>query len=960
LFSQSQLGRGQVVLLTGAVACGKTALLESLGVHVTASQCQFLRASAARTERRLPFGVMTQLFGDARLPDRAAGQASELLRSCPASATPGGSAPAMPENVTVDGQVSPLVLQEISAALLDLARTDALVIAVDDIGHADPQSLRCLLHLVRRLGSARIMMILTDSLWLQPPYPPFRAELLRHSCYTSLALSPLSAQGVTQMLEAHLGPSAVGLASDCFMLTGGNPLLVRAIIGDQVRAGANGGMDAGPGLVTGDNFTQAVVSCLYRDDDAVREVARGLAVLAEHAEPELISQLVGIAPELVARAIRLLDASGLGSAGCLRHSQIRRSVMDDIPAGERSQLHQRAAELLYSDGATPSAIAAHLIDANRGDAPWAVGDAPWAVRVLRDAAERHLALGEPRPASACLRLARCCDADSRDRAVTTAMLVRAQWQVSPLAVVGHLSGLIEAVGDDTGSAQEALAIVPYLLWHGRFDDAAHCLSRIATSHPRPMSGVAHLRTAEVLTSWFTPGRRTAARSPSGDVRAEASVNLELQAVTVLERALRNASGADVGEAEQILQRCELEGAAFGSVAAALAALICAGQADRATMWADVFLCRPSLGRVPAWQAILRAIRAESARRVGDLPVAETQGRTALTSMPPQAWGIAIGIPLATILLTATETGDFEQASRCLAAPVPQAMLATPIGLLYLRARGRYHLATGRCQAALSDFQCCAELMSRCGLQQPVLMPWRLEMARVHICLGQEDEAARLVRENMQLGGLDAATRGLALRLLAATVPPQQRIILLDEAVDVLQDCGDRVELAHALADLGRAASLVGDASLARTVTTRAYQLGHASGARLLCDGLLASRRRGGRAAVRQSPAVDAEGKLSHAEQRVAILAARGHTNREISGELFITVSTVEQHLTRIYRKLAIKSRVDLPAWLTGSGQQSEVPARRPRLKIIEPVAIPPPRINLVRPAAAIASYGGRS
>lgn len=51
--------------------------------------------------------------------------------------------------------------------------------------------------------------------------------------------------------------------------------------------------------------------------------------------------------------------------------------------------------------------------------------------------------------------------------------------------------------------------------------------------------------------------------------------------------------------------------------------------------------------------------------------------------------------------------------------------------------------------------------------------------------------------------------------------------------------------------------------------------------------------------------------LSDAELRVAELAARGHTNREIAGRLYITVSTVEQHLTRVYRKLQVDGRIDL-------------------------------------------------
>jgi DNA-binding CsgD family transcriptional regulator len=55
--------------------------------------------------------------------------------------------------------------------------------------------------------------------------------------------------------------------------------------------------------------------------------------------------------------------------------------------------------------------------------------------------------------------------------------------------------------------------------------------------------------------------------------------------------------------------------------------------------------------------------------------------------------------------------------------------------------------------------------------------------------------------------------------------------------------------------------------------------------------------------------------LSDAERRVASLAAQGCTNRQIARKLFVTVSTVEQHLTRVYRKLRINSRSDLPTSL---------------------------------------------
>ncbi|MET9386206.1 helix-turn-helix transcriptional regulator [Streptomyces sp. NPDC002928] len=52
-----------------------------------------------------------------------------------------------------------------------------------------------------------------------------------------------------------------------------------------------------------------------------------------------------------------------------------------------------------------------------------------------------------------------------------------------------------------------------------------------------------------------------------------------------------------------------------------------------------------------------------------------------------------------------------------------------------------------------------------------------------------------------------------------------------------------------------------------------------------------------------------------AELRVASLAARSQSNREIAEELFITLSTVEQHMTRVSRKIGVRSRGDLSAEL---------------------------------------------
>jgi DNA-binding CsgD family transcriptional regulator len=55
--------------------------------------------------------------------------------------------------------------------------------------------------------------------------------------------------------------------------------------------------------------------------------------------------------------------------------------------------------------------------------------------------------------------------------------------------------------------------------------------------------------------------------------------------------------------------------------------------------------------------------------------------------------------------------------------------------------------------------------------------------------------------------------------------------------------------------------------------------------------------------------------LTPTEQRIARRAAEGMPNREIAQALFVTTKTVENQLGRVYKKLGISGRKDLPAAL---------------------------------------------
>jgi DNA-binding CsgD family transcriptional regulator len=67
---------------------------------------------------------------------------------------------------------------------------------------------------------------------------------------------------------------------------------------------------------------------------------------------------------------------------------------------------------------------------------------------------------------------------------------------------------------------------------------------------------------------------------------------------------------------------------------------------------------------------------------------------------------------------------------------------------------------------------------------------------------------------------------------------------------------------------------------------------------------------------------DTVSDLTAQERHVAALAASGLTNAEIAGQLFVTTSTVEFHLSRVFRKLGITSRRQIAARLDDTGPDS--------------------------------------
>ncbi|WP_158578492.1 helix-turn-helix transcriptional regulator [Spongiactinospora rosea] len=918
-------GQGRIAVITGPAACGKTALTDALMEHAAALDVTCLSAVCSLSEKSLPLSVAGQIYHNLTLVNTDSVESARIQDEMAAAAQMAATAQMLEQPPSADGWLR--IAHGFWLPLLRVAQRRPLLIIVDNLDHADAPSIQLLFYLVRRLRTAGIMVVFTAT--EQPGVNSLLdIDLPWHSYARRFTLGPLSPETVADMVVQALGERAGDhLGVRCHELSGGSFILVNALIADCRAALAIGVEPTEP--VVGDNFSRAVVALLHRNDPSVRKVARAIAILAGNATAERIATLLDMDANLVDRAVEALVTTGLADAApggpSFRHEVARVAVLNELYPQERNDLHVRAAHLLYGEGVAATAIAPHLVEAGYARPGWAAD-------ALREAGEQAMLSDQLELAVQCLRLA----AQNSDDTLLTEQLARAEWLLNPSTAARLVSSLATAAQEDNAEPRNMHKLVRYLLWHGNVDEAADALKRLtASAEELDEDDAAEL---EITQQWLRssyPAMLTHVRLASVPVAgtAPASASLHMQAATALTTVLKEGPKEEVlRRAEEVLRSSHLDGTDVDTVESALFTLIYADRTDLAMPWADHLYEMATRRRSPTWRALITAFQAEIALRQGDLAKAEEYADKALRILPPRAWGVWIGVLVTPLLHATTEMGKHEVTMRHLRQRVPEAIFQTRYGLHYLYARARYYLATNHVHVALRDFLLCGRLMREWGLDTPALVPWRSGAAEAYLKIGEPERARKLIQEQVGLpGGESPRVRGNTLRVMAATSEPADRPELLSEAVKLLQDSGDRLELAYALTDLTHAFDRLGDAARARLTGNMADSVASGCHAERL-------RRSIPFGTDPDAPATDEIGRsaraLSDAEQRVASLAAAGHTNREIAGKLFITVSTVEQHLTRIYRKLGVNGRSDLPMLFQPGGpppvgiKTRPLPARR--------------------------------
>ncbi|MCX2968745.1 MULTISPECIES: helix-turn-helix transcriptional regulator [Streptomyces] len=945
-------GGSGVLLVEGATGSGRSTLLDAVAERAAAAGATVRTAVATPAERHRPLGVLRQLTH--ALPDAA-----------PALAPPAG--PPAPPGPAAD-------LAALGAWLHAGGAGRPVVWCADDLEHADAESLHALCHLARHARTAPLLLVLSAPPPGHRLEPGTRgdlahvAELARRPHFRRVRLAPLTPAETAAALadpEGALadpdGPAVPAPADTAALhrLSGGSPLLLRALA-EERRLGL------GPAAEEADPdgpFAQAVAACLRRAGAPARAVARAVAVLGAPGTDPRVTARLGVDAATTARALTALTDAGVLAGAAFRHPAARAAVLRDTGADVRALLHRQAARTLLADGAPAADAAAHLLAAPAGpaagadpaadpaDAAAAAADA----EVLYDAAEALLGRGEPGPARELL--ARAGAAAGGDAHAALALRGAAlATRCDPAAADRRLDALCRAARAGRVPAGQRTPLAALLLAHGRVPDAVEVTAPAAPPasgdavHPDPSAALdplldtdpeaaERLLDSTALTDATLAPLAQAVRGLTGSGCPDRAVPWSRHLRDEADRAHAPGWSALFGtlHAEALLRLGDPRGA-HEQATAALAALPAPPEGTGAP---DGLRCAATAALVHACADLGRYAEAAAlaARPVRRLP----------PGLPALAYLRARGLHHLALHQPRSALADFTEAGRLMAewgvdrpAYLPWRTDAAEALLRLGERRQAAHLAARqldlpdgrrpwargqalRVRALAGDARqrtatlhqavdalhrsgdrvAAARAMADLGraLQADGAAAKGGAMVRTAWNLARDAGASALCREILPAAPLTAprtaAPRTAAPRTAAPPHPAPRTAPTPCTAPDATRT-----------APGGAPGALAGGTPAARTAPDGARPARGTAPATTQPAGPAEPAGPATTDTARSAPAPGP--KLSTSEQRVATLAAQGLTNREISAKLFLTVSTVEQHLTRVYRKLRISRRGDLP------------------------------------------------
>jgi DNA-binding CsgD family transcriptional regulator len=913
LLQRAASGTGAVAFFEGEAGIGKSRLLAEAMTLAEDFEFQVYMGAADELTLHRPFGPLIdalELDRDATDPFRR--DIALVLRG---------------DAFHDDGSVlmSPVpdfqfrVVEEVIDLVEGLTRAGPVLVAIDDLQWADPATLLTVLELGRRFTSVPLALLGV----FRPA--PRRADLDRVIASlrmaTHLTLGPIPPDDVAQLVERMLaappGPRLLAEVAG----GGGNPLYVTELVQALVD---EGDLDWTRGSVEmrGDELPRTLRLTILRRlgflPPRTLELLQVASVLGRtFALADLSAVLRRSTVQLLPDLQEAVRAGVLGNAGArmaFRHDLLREVVYQELPLPVRLQLHREAGAALADAGAPLDQVARHLgMAAEPGDREAVY----WLARAAAEAGatapavgvellDRALALAPPAP-----------DAQ-RLRAERARLLV---WAGQLTEGAREARALLDEGVEERASLDLRAGLALALMLSGRLSESVGELEVLTQSPDLPAQKRAHFMAEAALGRLLTGDRAAAIADASAALDASLAQGDELTcSLSLSTLAWARQDEGNIGEATELARAAVAHAEQAGPDVVArygsyyfLGGVLTTG--DRYEEARDAFVT----GRAAAEAA--GAITVVTIYHVGiamlayatgdwDDAVAELEAGIALA----EELGSVLGLTWHWSLLAqiAVHRGEVDRANEMLdRAQAEMVRVGPQVGvdwMMWTRALTVEPSDPARAYALLCN---CWDLYATLGVLQTVqtIGP---DIARLAVLHKDEQRAAAVATRAQEVADMLGTTtaRIAALRCRAWVEGDLEVALQACEAaragprmIDVALTCE---EAGLRFRDTSRKADAI---PLLEEALTAYEQLGAAADiARVVAALNSVGLRRRVRAAARPTYGWES---LTRSERTVVEHVARGLTNRQIALQLSVSRRTVETHLSHVFMKLGITSRVEL-------------------------------------------------
>lgn len=914
LFQDVRSGTPGVAVIRGGQGLGKTSLVEHfLRLDmITGNRSTVLRAAGAVWERDVAFGVIQQLL--TRRRHAAPGDAAH-----PAAALPRREAFTKdPEQPTEYGEI---LLSELS--LLAGETDDALILWIDDVQWADRPSLQAIFYALRRVPPIALLTVLATDLTLSE-MDEAAAGLLSFPSVRTITLAPLKPSDV-QLIARQIhgtGGSELPLPAARSLVehTGGRPGLVRPLL-EQFRPSVwSTGQEVLPVPAELAAFVNMKLAGLPLSAVRLTEAAAVLGVrshLAHAADLAGIPDAVAAVDAVQAAGLLILSTDAAETMLQFPLPVVRAAVYQGLAPGRRLALHSSAARLSVfpHEQLRHRAAAALLPDSALA-------------KELENAATSFAASGAWRSAAEAYSQAARLNPAREER---QSLLIRA---VDAMVGAGQLPRASAAV-EGIAPGPQGDAVRAYLaILSGRPAEAERLLQKAWRSvdpatdpgtagqicQRQVLHSLARFDGRELVT-WAARARSIAPASSPAAIEARAIEGLGLGAMGRYDEAEESYRAVErMPEKSAQHQRISMGKGwlhlAMDRLEEARTELDSAVPTEfgrgshRISLWAQGWLARTDVA-LGSWDSALRTV--ESA-----VAVQEESGIELLR--PLLHWS---GAQIHAL------RGNWDSAAHHLERAAVAADSYPVMLLPYSIAQAQVAETKADYDGVIRALLPVVRMRRTGGIDEPGFWPWQDHYANALVMVGRVEEAASFLaplerlaeqrqhrstqarlayvrgRIHAATGDLDSARVSFRTGLAKIeTLPmPYARARILFAYGQSFRRAGKRREAADALAQARELFSVLGAVAYADRCSRELRASGVST----------EDSRSPSTSPLATAGSQDLLDELTDQEKAVARLVAAGLSNKSAAAELYVSVKTVQYHLTRIYRKLHVSSRSELAA-----------------------------------------------